>query len=202
MLNIRTRVAATAVVVAVGAVMGAGIASANVPVDKTLTFRGDFPVIGELKDIRGQIVTSLPSPVKVGQSGTVPFTLNVDAPPDAGDGLNLIGAASLEGFVDADIVLTDSAGTVATVHVHLPVPSTPTPPPGERLKFTASGDVAFPAGHHAGAATVKLNPSTAATTLTPKDSAGNNTALGTFTVDLTLDPPDQDTTLGTVQVTE
>ncbi|MBA8924926.1 hypothetical protein BC739_002125 [Kutzneria viridogrisea] len=195
------RTATGAAVLAVTALLGAGIASADVPVDKTLTWKGDFPVIGTLSPISTQMLASLPSPVTVGQpGGTVPVTLNVDAPADATNGLELVGAASVEGTVKATVVVTDSAGTTVNVPILLTIPKTATPASGEHLKFTATGNASFPSPQHAGTATVVLDGASASTTLEPKDSSGNDTALGTFTVNLSLDPAGQDTSLGTVQI--
>ncbi|WIV55264.1 hypothetical protein [Amycolatopsis nalaikhensis] len=63
------------------------------------------------------------------------------------------------------------------------------------LKFTAQGQVDFtiPAGTPAGEATSSVDA--AATTHVATDSS-----LGEFDVELALDPPDQDATLGTTTI--
>lgn len=196
------KTATGAAVLAITALLGGGIASADIAVTMDLTAKGTFPVIGELKPIKGHIVTTLPDPVTLGQSVSVPFSMAVDAPPDAGSGMNLIGADTIQGTVDATIILTDSAGTSTTIKVSLVVPSTKTPAEGQDLTFTSAGTVPFlvPTNAAKGPATVKIDPASISTTLDPKDSSGNDTALGTFNVPLTLDPAGQNTTLGTVQV--
>jgi hypothetical protein len=184
----------------ISAVLGAGVAVADVPVNTTLTWTGVFPIIGTLQPISTQIVATLPSPITAGAPGTANFTVNADAPALATTGLEDVGAATVQGTADAWLYLTDPNGTVAVVDALLTIPSTPTPPDGSDLTFSASGVVHFPGPFDTGTATVAIDPNHVTTTLDPKDANGNDTVLGTFTVPLTLSPATQNTTLGQVQI--
>ncbi|HEX3785633.1 MAG TPA: DUF6801 domain-containing protein [Pseudonocardiaceae bacterium] len=183
--------------------LGSGIASADVPVDNFLNWNGNFPIIGNLDPITTETVTTLPSPVTVGQeSAAFPVTVNVTAPALATTGLEDIGAATLQGTADVTVSGTDAAGQQYSEDVSLTIPSTPTPADGSPLTFTATGTATIPAIANAGAGT--LSVSAASTTLDPKDANGNDTILGTFTIDLALDAtgpsqnPSNNTTLGTI----
>ena len=179
-----------------------GTAAADVPVDKTLTWNGTFPIIGKLDPITTEIVTTLPSPIVAGTPGATSFAVNIDTPPLATTGLRDIQAATVQGTADAWIYLTDPNGTKTVVDAQLTIPSTPTPAAGQDLKITASGTVRFPGPFDTGTATVALDPGHVTTTLDPKKADGSDTVLKTFTVTLNLDSttPPQDPTLGQVQV--
>ena len=179
-----------------------GIASADVPVDKKLTWSGTFPIIGKLDPITTEIVTTLPSPIVAGTPGSATFTVNVDAPPLATTGLHDIQAATVQGSADAWIFLTDPNGTKTVVDAALTVPPTPTPAAGQDLTFTATGTLRFAGAFDTGTATVAIDPAHVTTTLDPKKADGSDTILKTFTVTLNLDSttPPQDPTLGQVQI--
>lgn len=187
----------------VAGMLGSGIAAADVPVDNFLNWNGNFPIIGNLDPITTETVTTLPSPVTVGQA-SAPFavTVHVTAPPLATTGLEEIGAASVQGTADVTVSGTDAAGKTVTQDVQLTIPSTPTPPDGSPLTFAATGTATIPAIADAGNVTISVV--SASTTLDPKDSSGNDTVLGTFDVPLTLDSsgpsqnPTNNTTLGTI----
>jgi hypothetical protein len=183
--------------------LGSGIAAADVPVDNFLAWNGNFPIIGNLDPITTETVTTLPSPVTVGQA-SAPFsvTVNVTAPALATTGLEEIGAASLQGTADVTVSGTDAAGNTVTQDVQLTIPSTPTPADGSPLTFSATGTTTIPAVADAGNVTISVT--SASTTLDPKDASGNDTVLGTFNVPLTLDSagpsqnPTNNTALGTI----
>jgi hypothetical protein len=179
-----------------------GIAAADVPVDKNLTWNGIFPIIGKLDPITTEIVTTLPSPIVAGTPGSASFTVNIDAPPLAGTGLRDIQAATVQGSADAWIYLTDPNGTKTVVDAQLTIPSTPTPALGQDLKFAATGTVRFPGAFDTGTATVAIDPGHVTTTLDPKKADGSDTVLHTFVVTLNLDSttPPQDPTLGQVDI--
>ncbi len=187
----------------VAGMLGSGIAAADVPVDNFLNWNGNFPIIGNLDPITTETVTTLPSPVTVGQA-SAPFsvTVNVTAPPLATTGLEEIGAATVQGSADVQVSGTDSAGKTVTQDVSLTIPSTPTPADGQPLTFTATGTTTIPGVTTAGNVTISVV--SASTTLDPKDANGNDTVLGTFNVPLTLDAsgpsqnPTNNTTLGTI----
>lgn len=198
----RRRVATIAALGVIPTLLLSGTAFADVAVDKTLTWNGNFPIIGNLDPITTEIVTSLPSPLTAGTPGSTTFTVNIDAPPLATTGLQEIGAATVQGTADAWVFVTDPNGTKFVVDAALTVPSTPTPPDGQDLKFTATGAVRFPGAFDAGTATVAIDTDHVTTTLDPKQADGSDTVLGTFTVALALDAttPPQDPTLGQVQI--
>jgi hypothetical protein len=187
----------------VAGLLGSGIAAADVPVDNYLNWSGVFPIIGKLDPITTETVTTLPSPVTVGQqSASFAVTVNVTAPALAGTGLRDVQAATLQGSASVTVSGTDSAGQTYTEVVSLTIPSTPTPAAGQPLTFTASGSAFIPAIANAGSGTISV--SAASTTLDPKKADGSDTVLKTFTVNLTKDAtgpsqnPANDPTLGTI----
>jgi hypothetical protein len=189
--------------VAVAGLLGAGIASASVPVDNFLNWSGNFPIIGNLSPITTETVTTLPSPVTHGvQSANFPVSVKVTAPALAGQGLSIVGAATVQGTASVGVSLTVGSTTYPET-VSLTIPSTPTPASGQPLVFTATGSAFIPAAA-AGSGVVKVT--SASTTLTPKTASGGTTVLGTFTVTLSLNStgpsqnPTNNTTLGTIVV--
>ena len=196
------RVAAITALGVISALLLSGTAFADVPVDKTLTWNGNFPIIGNLDPITTEIVTTLPSPLTSGSPGSTAFSVHIDAPPLATTGLEEIGAATVQGTADAWIFVTDPNGTKYVVDAALTIPPTPTPADGQDLVFTASGTVRFPGAFDTGTATVAIDPDHVTTTLDPKQADGSDTVLGTFNVQLALDAtnPPQDPMLGQVQI--
>jgi hypothetical protein len=198
--KIATRSLVVVAAATVAGMLGAGMAAADVAVDNSLYWNGDFPIIGNLDPISTETVTSLPSPVSQNvESASFPVSVTVDAPSLATTGLEVVGAATIEGT--ATVVVT-ADGVSQTVN--LTIPSTPTPDDGNDLVFTATGTTTIPGLPDVGSFPVSVQ--SASTTLDPKDSDGNDTVLGTFSVDLNLDAsgppsnPGNDTTLGTIVV--
>ncbi|MEU0791712.1 DUF6801 domain-containing protein [Amycolatopsis sp. NPDC005961] len=171
------------------AVLSAGPAAAA---EKSLTYRGGFPLIGD-QQVTVVVKADIPATATAGTPVSVPFSLDVDAGQAAGDGLRLVGATEISGTIASKVDVAIGGQSVA-IPIELPIPETPVPAEGT-LKFTAQGQVDFtvPAGTPAGEATSSVD--SAATTHVVTDSG-----LGEFDVDLTLDPPDQDATLGTTTV--
>ena len=171
------------------AVLSAGPAAAA---EKSLTYQGGFPLIGD-QQVTVVVKADIPATATAGSPVSVPFSLDVDAGQAAGDGLRLVGATKISGTITSKVNVAIGGQSVA-IPIELPIPETPVPAEGS-LKFTASGQVDFavPAGTPAGEATSSVD--SAATTHVVTDSG-----LGEFDVDLTLDPPDQDATLGTTTV--
>jgi hypothetical protein len=171
------------------AVVSAGPAAAA---EKTLTFKGGFPLIGD-QQVSVVVKADIPATATAGTPVSVPFSLDVDAGQAAGDGLRLVGATKISGDIKSEVNVAIGGQAVA-IPVELPIPETPVPAEGT-LKFTARGQVDFtiPAGTPAGDATSSVDP--AATTHVVTDSS-----LGEFDVELALDPPDQDATLGTTTI--
>jgi hypothetical protein len=198
--KIATRSLVVVAAATVAGMLGAGMAAADVAVDNSLYWNGDFPIIGNLDPISTETVTSLPSPVSQNvESASFPVSVTVDAPSLATTGLEVVGAATIEGT--ATVVVT-ADGVSQTVN--LTIPSTPTPDDGNDLVLTATGTTTIPGLPDVGSFPVSVQ--SASTTLDPKDSDGNDTVLGTFSVDLNLDAsgppsnPTNDTTLGTIVV--
>jgi hypothetical protein len=171
------------------AIVSAGPAAAA---EKTLTYRGGFPLIGD-QAVTVVVGADIPATAAAGSTVSVPFSLDVDAGQAAGDGLRLVGATQLSGTIKSQVNVAIGGQSVA-IPVALPIPATPVPAEGG-LEFTARGQVDFtvPAGTPAGEAISSVDP--AASTHVVTDSS-----LGEFDVALTLDPPDQDAVLGTTTV--
>jgi hypothetical protein len=209
MLGHRTRIVASRALVigaagVVAGLLGTGIASASVAVNQSLNWSGNFPIIGTLDPITTTTTATIPSPVTVGTaSADFAVSVRIDAPPLATTGLETVGAATVSGSAAVTVKATDSAGVSQNETINLSIPSTPTPQPGSDLVFTATGRANVPAIAHAGNVSLTV-VSPATTTLTPEDSGGNPTILGTFTVTLTQDStgpasnPTNDPSLGTI----
>ena len=184
---------------------GAGTAAADVPVDQQLYWNGNFPIIGNLDPILTTTTTTLPSPVTHGvPSAGFPVSVAVDAPSLATTGLEDVGAATIEGTAAVVVSGTDSGGQQYSETINLTIPPTPTPPDGSDLTFTATGTAYIPAITNTGTGVIRVTA--ASTTLDPKDANGDDTVLGTFTVQLNLDAtgpssnPSNNTTLGDIAV--
>ncbi|WP_026361234.1 DUF6801 domain-containing protein [Amycolatopsis nigrescens] len=182
--------ALTAVAAVAVGVFGAGMASAA---DKELTFSGEFPIIG-VQSVKTVVHVDIPANVKPGDALDVPFSLDVDAGAAAGDGLRLVGATKVSGDIKSSVTLTVSDGQSVPLSIALPIPETPVPAEGP-LVFKAEGAVKFtvPGGVPTGEAKINVDPKAVSHIITDSD-------LGEFDVNLALDPPDQDTLLGTTQI--
>ncbi|WP_158891146.1 DUF6801 domain-containing protein [Amycolatopsis anabasis] len=180
----------TAVAMAATGVLGAGTAGAA---DKALTWKGGFPVIGD-QSVKSVIHVDIPAKVSSGQAVSVPFSIDVDAGAGAGDGLRLVGAKKLAGTIKSSVTLTASNGQSVPLKIELPIPDTEVPKEGP-LTFAAKGSVDFkvPAGVPAGPAKTAVDAKATSHIVT-------DSLLGEFDVNLVLDPPDQDTVLGTTEV--
>jgi Family of unknown function (DUF6801) len=190
----RPMAAGVAVIAVAGLLAGAGTATAatthqatapkdSTAVDKTLAFTCPFPLIGnQTLSIRIQATMSTPATVG-GQLVTTDFTATATVPDSATLGLNLIGAATIEGSAQANVTLNE-AGTPLDVAIpNLVIPSTPVPASGP-FNTVASGPVPTATINAAGTTTVTV--AGFSTTLTPKQKNGSPTALGTFTSSCTL----------------
>jgi len=161
--------------------------------DKALTFSGEFPLIGK-QQVSTVVHVDIPATATPGQTVSVPFSIDVDSGAAAADGLRLVGATKISGSIKAASVVTLSDGQSVSIPVELPIAETPVPATGP-LTFTAEGSVDFtvPTGVAAGDATVSVDPAAVSHIVT-------DSSLGEFDVNLSLDPTDQDTTLGTTTV--
>ncbi|MFD2491377.1 DUF6801 domain-containing protein [Amycolatopsis jiangsuensis] len=187
----RMGVLATATAAAV-TVLGAGVASAA---DKPLDFKGSFPLIGE-QTVSTVVHVDVPESATIGQTVSVPFSLDADVGTAAADGLRLVGVTTLGGSIDASVTVQIGDQPVA-LPVSLPIPDTAIPDEGT-LAFTAEGSVDFtvPEGVPAGEATTSVDPEA----VTHVTTDASDPSLANFDVNLALDPADQDTVLGTTQI--
>lgn len=195
---IARRIAVLGSVGAVAMLLGSGVAAADVSVDKTFTWSANWPGIGTVSPISTEVLGSMVSPVPLGTPENSDVTVNIDAPPSVTKALIDAGAATVAGSGDAWITVTDPNGTKANIDVPLSGPSVAVPPAGSDLTAQATGVAQFPGTLDSGTASAVLDAGHVFITFTPKDASGN--PLGTITVQLTLDPATQDTTLANVQV--
>lgn len=184
-MNHRT-VGAVAALVLAGLTVGTGVSSAaTTPVDKTLTFTCPFPLIGN-QTLSVRIQATMSTPDKVGDDlVTTDFSATVTVPPTATQGLQLVGAKTIEGTAQAGVTLNEAGTPIDITIPGLTVPSTPVPASGT-FDTVASGPVPTATITKAGTTTVGVGGFS--TTLTPKKADGSPTGLGTFTSDCTLDP--------------
>ncbi|TQJ05935.1 hypothetical protein FB471_5781 [Amycolatopsis cihanbeyliensis] len=190
------RAAKTGILAAVAAatlgVFGAGMANAD-PVEKDFTYKGSFPIIGE-QQVAVHVETDIPASATRGETVTAPVHIDVDAGQNAGDGLRLVGTKNVSGDIKASITVTVSDGQSVQIPVALTIVPLEMPAEGP-FTFEADGTVEFqvPGGVPAGPAEIALDPDVSAHLAT-------DGALGEFDNELTFDPPDQDGTLGTVEI--
>jgi hypothetical protein len=175
--------AAVTVATSVG-MWGAGFAaaaSAKVTLHYTCVL-SPFP--GEA--MTAQLAWNAPGSVMVGR--TIPtFTLNAQATvsPTVTWALGLVGAATVEGSVDAPGIVDAPEGNISAA-VRLTVPRTDVPASGPitvRATGTASGLVFHQPGHAEITAGNEL-----AMHFIPKDASGNPTPAGEVDLSCTLDP--------------
>jgi hypothetical protein len=195
---IARRIAVLGSVGVIVTLLGSGVAAADVSVDKTFTWSANWPNIGMVSPISTEVLGSMVSPVPLGTPENSNVTVDIDAPPSVTQALIDAGAATVAGSGDAWITVTDPNGTKANIDVPLSGPSVAVPAAGSDLTAQATGVAQFPGALDAGTASAVLDADHVFITLTPTDSSGN--PLGTVTVQLTLDPAGQDTTLANVQV--
>jgi hypothetical protein len=191
-----------AVPLAIGAVATlfcSGVASADISVDKTFTWSANWPSIGTVSPISTEVSGSMVSPVPAGTPENSAVTVHIDAPPSVTQALIAAGATTVSGGGDAWITVTDPSGIKANIDVPLSGPSVAVPAAGADLVAQATGVAQFPGTFNTGTATATLDAGHVLVTLDPQNAAG--TDLGAITVQLTLDPTTQDTTLAQVQVT-
>jgi hypothetical protein len=185
--------AGAGVVTAMVAVVGFAGATASSAADSSLTLKYTcpFPLIGN-QQLVTKITVTLPDTVVVNKpTPEIPIAADVTVPATATQGLNLVGATTIEGSAKANAHL-DNAGLGLDISPSLAIPSTPVPADGTAFTVHATGkapSVSFP---NAGASSITVGDYL--TTLTPKKADGTPTGLGTFDSKCTVDAG-QDTTL-------
>jgi hypothetical protein len=195
---IARRIAVPAAIGVIATLLCSGIASADVSVDKTFTWSANFPSIGTVSPVSTEVLGSMVSPVPLGTPENSNVTVNIDAPPSVTQALINAGATTVAGSGDAWITVTDPNGTKANIDVPLSGPSVAVPAAGSDLTAQATGVAQFPGTFDSGTATATLDADHVLVTLSPADANGK--PLGTITVQLSLSPATQDTTLAQVQV--
>ena len=171
-----------AVCVTALSVLTVGAASARAAENSlTLNYTCTFPLIGSQsvavtygQDLPGSVTQGVPnSPSDV--------TAGIVVPRLVTKGLTLIGTATVSGSAVAVQSVTNGAARFGGP-VRYTVPSTPVPASGA---FTLHATGRFPSVTYPNVGTAKLTVGDLSLTLTPLNSNGNPTALGTFTVPCT-----------------
>lgn len=167
--------AGSAGLVAATLAVGAGISSAE-PVSLTLNYTCPFPMIGK-QPVKVVINADIPSTATVGEP-TPEF--KIDAVSTVNDkatqGLNMVGAKTIEGTALADSVLEAPEGNLE-VKVPTTIAKTPIPASGA-FDVNASGNAPSLTFSQPGKA--KITVGNILLTLTPKKADGSETGLKTF----------------------
>jgi hypothetical protein len=185
------------VTMAAGAgIWGAGLAAAD-PTRMTLHYMCTLsPYPAQAMTV--QLTWNAPASVMVGQTtATATATVTATVGPTVTWALGLVGAATVEGSVDAPGVVDAPEGNISAA-VRLTVPRTDVPVSGPmtiQAAGTAPGLVFRQPGH----ATINVG-SGLALRLTPADADGNPTAAGEVTLSCTLDPG-QNTVMSSLEIT-
>ena len=188
-------------VAAVTALLGSGVASAT-PVDKTIPYDCDIPIFGT-KTLNIEVQVDIPASGTVGNPVQASdFTAITPIPSDVYDVFTPFGATQADGTAEtaADVHLTGNNPDDQSLAINATIPLTQVPnPSGPDMLLPASGSVPAVTPNVAGTATVSLSSSITAH-VTPRDSAGNPTILGTLDVPCTA-VSGADRTLGSVNIT-
>ena len=185
-----------AVCVAALSVLTVGAATARAA-ESSLTLRNacTFPLIGSRpvtvtygQDLPGSVTQGVPnSPSAV--------TADIVVPAAVTKGLNLIGAAAVTGSAVVSQSVANGAARIRGP-VRYVVPSTAVPASGA---FTLHATGTFPSVTYPNVGTASIIVGNLSLTLTPLNSEGNPTALGTITTPCTQ-VPGQNNVLGTFPV--
>jgi uncharacterized protein DUF6801 len=173
-------------VVAVGALVGAGVASAT-PIDKTFAYDCNIPIFGH-KTLNIEVKVDIPATGTVGtpiQAG--PFTAITPIPHDVYDVFTPFGATQADGTAEASAVvdLPGNTPNPQTLNINATIAMTQVPnPSGPDMLLPATGTVPAATANVTGTASVSLGSSLTAH-VTPRDSSGNPTILGTLDVPCT-----------------
>ncbi|MCX2968345.1 MULTISPECIES: DUF6801 domain-containing protein [Streptomyces] len=194
----RFKAAAVAAAVAAGGLIGVattGSASAD-PVSLTLQYQCPFPLIGQ-QTLSVEINTDMPSAIAVGEpTGAFVIDTVSTVPETATQGLNLVGATTLEG---SGVASSEVDTPEATLPVSVPVELEKTDVPASgSFTINAGGETPSLTFSQPGTATITVND--LLLTLTPRNAAGEETGLGTFESACTL-VPGQDNVLHSFEIT-
>lgn len=161
----------------------------------TLSYTCTFPAIGS-RSVIATYGQNLPGSVTQGvPNSPSAATADIVAPAVITKGLNLVGAATVSGSAVASQSVTNGAARFGEP-VAYTVPGTPVPASGA---FTMHATGTFPSVTYPNAGTATITVGDLSQTLTPRNSRGKPTVLGTFTSACTQ-VPGQDNVLGTFPV--
>ncbi|MGH3517234.1 MAG: DUF6801 domain-containing protein [Haloechinothrix sp.] len=177
--------------------VSAGISSAD-PVSLTVNYTCPFPMIGD-QAVSVEINSDMPASIPVGEA-TPPFDIHAisNAGQATTEGLNLVGAKTIEGDALADSTVTAPEATL-DVQVPTDIPVQDVPPNGNDLIVEAFGETPSLTFSEPGTATITVGD--LLLTLTPRKADGSETGLGTFESQCTQDEG-QDNVLHTFEITE
>lgn len=161
----------------------------------TLSYTCTFPLIGS-RAVTATYGQDLPVSVTAGVANSPSgATADIVVPSVVTRGLNLVGAATVSGSAIAVQSVTNGAARFGGP-LRYTVPGTPVPVSGA---FTMHAMGTFPSVAYPNAGTASISVGTLSLTLTPRDSRGKPTVLGTFTAPCTQ-VPGQNNVLGTFPV--
>ena len=161
----------------------------------TLSYACTFPVIGS-RAVTATFGQDLPVSVTAGVPNSPSgATADIVVPSVVTRGLNLVGAATVSGSAIGVQSVTNGAARFGGP-LRYTVPGTPVPASGA---FTMHATGTFPSVTYPNAGTASISVGNLSLTLTPLDSRGKPTALGTFTAPCTQ-VPGQSNVLGTFPV--
>jgi hypothetical protein len=161
----------------------------------TLSYTCTFPVIGA-RPVTATYGQNLPVSVTQGVPNSPSgVTADIVVPAGVTKGLNLVGAATISGSAVASQSVTNGAARFGGP-VTYAMPSMPVPASGA---FTMHATGTFPSVTYPNAGTATISVGDLSQTLTPLNSRGRPTVLGTFTVPCTQ-VAGQNNALGTFPV--
>ncbi|GAA2964768.1 fibronectin type III domain-containing protein [Actinokineospora diospyrosa] len=173
--RLATAVGAAAGLVAAGVLVGSGTGTAA-PQEVTLNYTCPFPLIGT-QQVKVTVKGDIPAELPLG-TPSPEFVIDTvsNAGPTATQGMNLIGAVTIEGSAVANTELV-MPGLTLPLEVPATVPLQPVPPTGQDFIVTATGRAPSITAPQVG--TVRIFIKDLLLRLTPKKPDGT-APLGTF----------------------
>ncbi|MEU6994088.1 DUF6801 domain-containing protein [Streptomyces sp. NPDC046465] len=167
------------------------------PAPLTQTYNCVFPLM-EDDPLTVVIKTDLPAKVQVGTRVPASEVVSVaKVSKTAAAALRTVGGVTLEGAATAGVTVHMPEGPL-NIGIDNTIGKTSLPDPPAGFDVTATGHTPPLTFRQPGA--VRIDVNSLLLTMTPRDAAGDKTALDTFETECTLDPADQDKTLHTIQV--
>ncbi|MFF1379721.1 DUF6801 domain-containing protein [Streptomyces sp. NPDC058308] len=195
--DIPLRIASAGVLLAVLTGFSSGPSAAAEPAPLTQTYKCVFPIM-EDDPLTVVIKTDLPDKVRVGARIPASEVVSVaKVSKAAAAALRTVGGVTLEGAATAGVTVHMPEGPL-NIGIDNTIGKTPLPDPPAAFDVTATGHTPPLTFRQPGA--VRIDVDSLLLTMTPRDAAGDKTALDTFETECTLDPADQNKTLHTIQV--